>query len=330
MDPQAEVAHFQERFSAIHDAVGQVVVGQQNLVYTILTALCANGHVLIEGVPGLGKTLLVRTLGTVLDLPFSRIQFTPDLMPADVIGTNIIVEDESGKKGFEFQPGPVFGSLVLADEINRATPKTQSAMLEAMQERQVTVAGVGYPLPDPFLVMATQNPIEMAGTYALPEAQLDRFLLKARVPFPGEADLVQIAQRTTGTANPTPPQVCSREDVLAMQRLVRQVPMADHVVQYAAHLVMATHPDRNGVPKITKKYLRYGASPRGLQSIVLAAKVRALTNERYNVSFKDVQAVATSALRHRIVLNFEGEADGVEPDAILGELLKAVQPPAAE
>ena len=328
MDPQAEVAQFQERFAAIHDAVGTVLVGQHNLVSTILTALCANGHVLIEGVPGLGKTLLVRTLADVLDLPFSRIQFTPDLMPADVVGTSIIVEDAAGKKTFAFQRGPVFGSLVLADEINRATPKTQSAMLEAMQERQVTVGGTRHPLPDPFLVMATQNPIEMAGTYPLPEAQLDRFLMKARVPFPSAPDLVRIAQRTTGAATQKAPRVCTREEVLAMQRLVRGVPAADHVVAYAAQLVMATHPDQNGAPKITRKYVRYGGSPRAVQSIMLAAKVRALTEGRYNVSFKDVRVVAPAAMRHRLVLNFEGEADGIEPDAILADLLKEVRPPA--
>lgn len=330
MDPQAEVARFQERFNGILEAVAQVIVGQQNLVYTILTALCANGHVLIEGVPGLGKTLLVRTLGAVLDLPFSRIQFTPDLMPADVVGTNIIVEDETGRKHFAFQEGPVFGSLVLADEINRATPKTQSAMLEAMQERQVTVGGESHALPEPFLVMATQNPIEMSGTYPLPEAQLDRFLLKARVPFPSESDLVRIAQRTTGAADAAAPRVCSREDVLAMQRLVRSVPVADHVVEFAAALVMGTHPEQNGAPKMSRKYVRYGASPRAIQSIVLAAKVRALTSGRYNVSFKDMQAVATSALRHRIVLNFEGETDGVDPDAIVTELLKEIRPAARD
>jgi len=327
MDPQNDVAKFGAHIRNIQEAISRVLVGQQELVRTILTALCADGHVLIEGVPGLGKTLLVRTLGTVLDLPFSRIQFTPDLMPADVVGTNIIVEDETGKKSFEFQPGPIFGSLLLADEINRATPKTQSALLEAMAERQVTVAGQRYPLPKPFLVMATQNPIEMSGTYPLPEAQLDRFLFKARVEYPTAQDLVAIAQRTTGDAQAEVPTVCKRETVLAMQTLVRRVPIADHVAAYAAHVVMATHPEAEQASKITKRYLRYGASPRAMQSITLAAKVYALLDERYAVSFKDVRNAALPALRHRLVLNFEAEADGVDPDAIVREILKDVKPP---
>ena len=291
----------------------------------MLVALFAGGHVLLEGVPGLGKTLLVRTLAGCLDLSFSRIQFTPDLMPADIIGTNIIVEDADGRRHFQFERGPVFAHILLADEVNRATPKTQSALLEAMQERSATVAGVTHRLPPPFFVLATQNPIEMEGTYPLPEAQLDRFLFKLRVRYPALEQLNEIIDRTTTSHDPTVQQVMTGSETLAARELVREVPIAAHVRQFAATLVMATHPQWEEAPDITRRYIRYGASPRAAQALVLGAKVLALRAGRFAVSIDDVKTIALPVLRHRVILNFEGEAEGIEADRLLSEVLEAVE-----
>ncbi len=321
VDPeQIAPERFSELAQIIEGEVGRFIVGQQQLVRQTLISLLAGSHALLEGVPGLGKTMLVRTMSEVLDCNFSRIQFTPDLMPADIVGTNIIVE-EGGERRFRFQPGPIFSNLVLADEINRATPKTQSALLEAMQEHRVTVAKQQYTLTEPFFVLATQNPLEMEGTYPLPEAQLDRFFFKIDVPFPGEDDLIAIMERTTGTDVPAVRKVASGTDVLAMQRLARDVPIASHVMAYAVRLLRATHPDTERVPGIVSQYVRYGGSPRGAQAMVLGAKIHALLDGRYNVAFADVQAVAAPALRHRIILNFEGEAEGITTDAVVRAIL---------
>ena len=322
--PQADESLAPERFAelarAIEGEVGRFIVGQQQLVRQTLISLLAGSHALLEGVPGLGKTMLVRTMADALDLQFSRIQFTPDLMPADIVGTNIIVE-EGGERRFRFQQGPIFSNLVLADEINRATPKTQSALLEAMQEHRVTVAKQQYTLSEPFFVLATQNPLEMEGTYPLPEAQLDRFFFKIDVPFPSEEDLIQIMQRTTGVETPTVGKAASGADVLAMQRLARDVPIASHVMAYAIRVLRATHPDTERVPDIVRTYVRYGASPRGAQAIVLGAKIHALLDGRFNVAYGDVQAVAAPALRHRVILNFEGEAEGISTDSVVRAIL---------
>ncbi|HEY6609049.1 MAG TPA: MoxR family ATPase [Candidatus Limnocylindria bacterium] len=315
-----EPEQFAERAMTIEREVGQFIVGQQQLVRQTLISLIAGSHALLEGVPGLGKTMLVRTMAEALELGFSRIQFTPDLMPADIIGTNIIVE-EGGERRFRFQQGPIFSNLVLADEINRATPKTQSALLEAMQEHRVTVAKQQYTLSEPFFVLATQNPLEMEGTYPLPEAQLDRFFFKIDVGFPSEQDLVEIMQRTTGTEQPSVGKAASGEDVLAMQRLARDVPIASHVMAYAIRILRATHPETDGVPEIVRSYVRYGASPRGAQAIVLGAKITALLDGRFNVAYADVQAVAAPALRHRIILNFEGEAEGISTDSVVRSII---------
>jgi MoxR-like ATPase len=292
-----------------------------------LVCLIAGGHVLLEGVPGLGKTMLVRTLARVLDLKFARIQFTPDLMPADIVGTDILEEAEDGRREFRFQPGPVFTNLLLADEINRATPKTQSALLEAMQERTVTVANCSYPLEPPFLVLATQNPIEMEGTYPLPEAQLDRFLFKVNVEFPVSGELVEILSRTTGGSEPEVGIVADGATVLAMGALARQVPVASNVADYAARLTVATHPESDAVSEMVRRYVRYGSSPRGAQALILGGKVTALLAGRYNVAYEDLRAIAPAALRHRVLLNFEGQAEGVSADDIVGEVIGAVAEP---
>ena len=311
------VAEFRTTCAAIHGELSRVIVGQRDLLDSVIIALLAGGHVLLEGVPGLGKTLLVRTLAQALDLRYSRIQFTPDLMPADILGTNLIVQDETGRRRFEFQPGPVFSQIVLADEINRATPKTQSALLEAMQEHAVTIAGQSRHLDEPFFVLATQNPIEMEGTYPLPEAQLDRFLFKLRVPFPDLPDLHAIIDRTTGVEDAAAHRVVAGPAVVRLQALARQVPVASHVRDYAARLILATHPDSDAAVETARRYIRYGASPRGAQALVLAGKVRALSQGRLNVAIEDLQVLALPALRHRLILNFEGEAAGVEPDDVL-------------
>jgi MoxR-like ATPase len=313
---EKEVRAFRDGLDRLERAVGEVVVGQRDVVELALLALVAGGHVLLEGAPGLGKTLLVRTLAKAVDLTFSRVQFTPDLMPADITGTNVVV-DEAGGRRFRFQKGPVFANLVLADEINRTTPKTQSALLEAMQEGAVTVAGERHKLPDPFMVLATQNPIEMEGTYPLPEAQLDRFLLKILVPFPSAAELAEVLDRTTGPENREAPQVLSATELAGYRALAREVVTAPPVRDLAVKLVLATHPDRPGAPELVKRFVRYGASPRGAQSLLACAKVRALRKGRPHVAAEDVLAVLPAALRHRIILNFEGEAEGVTTDKIL-------------
>jgi MoxR-like ATPase len=304
----------------LESELARLIVGQKELVRDTVIALIAGGHMLLEGVPGLGKTVLVRSLGQALDLTFARIQFTPDLMPADIVGTNVIREDR-GRREFQYQAGPLFANLVLADEVNRATPKTQSALLEAMQERTVTVGTETRTLPTPFFVLATQNPIELEGTYPLPEAQLDRFFFKALVPFPSEAELLEIARRTTGSETPQLEKVADADAILAAQRVAREVPIAEHVLAYAGRLIIASHPDRTELESV-RKYVRFGASPRGLQTLVLAGKVRALLEGRYNVAFDDLVAVARPALRHRIFLKFEAEADGVTADQLIVEIVE--------
>jgi MoxR-like ATPase len=320
---------FAERARAIEREVGRVIVGQEELVRQTLTGLLANSHVLLEGVPGLGKTLLVRTIADVIDCSFNRIQFTPDLMPADITGTNILVE-EGGTRVFRFQPGPIFANLVLADEINRATPKTQSSLLEAMQEHQVTVARQRFPLDAPFFVLATQNPLEMEGTYPLPEAQLDRFLFKVMVPFPSEEDLVTIMDRTTGAETIQAQKVATAAEIVEMQRLARAVPIAPHVTAYAVSVLAATHPDQGRAPELAREYVRYGGSPRGAQALVTAGKIYALLDGRFNVSVDDIRAAALPSLRHRIILNFEGEAEGITSEAVVRAILDTVAPPAVE
>ena len=315
---------FTQTATQIEAEIGKYIVGQRTVIRHTLICLLTGGHILLEGVPGLGKTMLVRKLAQALDLDFSRIQFTPDLMPADIIGTDILEESEGGRRAFRFQRGPVFTNLLLADEINRATPKTQSALLEAMQEQTVTVANRSYPLAAPFMVLATQNPIEMEGTYPLPEAQLDRFLFKVNVDFPSVDELSEILNRTTGASEPTVEKVADGEAVLAMRELARSVPAASTVSQYAARLVVATHPNSDAAPEIVQRFVRYGSSPRGAQALILGGKVNALLEGRYNVAFEDLQSVAPAALRHRILLNFEGQAEDVRPDEVIREVLDAV------
>ncbi len=315
------IASFQADYARIVEQVGRVIVGHGEVVNQVLTCLLTGGHALLEGVPGLGKTLLVRTLASAIELQFGRIQFTPDLMPADITGTNIIEEDTSGAKRFVFSPGPIFANLVLADEINRATPKTQSALLEAMQEQTVSISRITHPLPQPFCVLATQNPIELEGTYPLPEAQLDRFMLKIILASPSTDELSAILDRTTGQSAAAAEPVASAERIEQMRRTVRRVPVASHVTDYISRVVANTHPAHDGAPGAARQYVRYGASPRGGQAIVLAAKVRALTAGRANVAFEDIDAVAPAALRHRPILNFEAQADGIQPDMIIEEVL---------
>jgi MoxR-like ATPase len=320
--PRVDPTRVTEVARSVESELGKIIVGQKDLVRGTVTALLAGGHVLLEGVPGLGKTVLVRSLGQALSLKFSRIQFTPDLMPADIVGTNVIREME-GRRDFQYQAGPIFANLVLADEINRATPKTQSALLEAMQEKTVTVGTETRQLPNPFFVLATQNPIELEGTYPLPEAQLDRFFFKLLVPFPSTEELLEIARRTTGDSLPRLESVADSADILEAQRVAREVPIAEHVLAYAGRLITASHPDRSDLETV-RRYVRYGASPRGLQTLVLAGKVRALLEGRFNVAFDDLAAVVLPALRHRIFLQFEAEADGINSDRILTEILEQV------
>jgi MoxR-like ATPase len=321
---------FRQTAAAIEEQVGRVIVGQKELVRHTLITLLAGGNALLEGVPGLGKTMLVRTLSQAIDCDFYRIQFTPDLMPADIVGTNLIVEDEQGRRHFKFEPGPVFANLVLADEINRATPKTQSAMLEAMQEHSVTVAKVTHRLPEPFFVLATQNPLEMEGTYPLPEAQLDRFFFKVDVPFPSVDDLVEIANRTTATTIPQAEPVADGSKIVAMQQLARGVPIAAHVTAYAAQLLKGTHPQEASAPTAVRDYVRYGASPRGMQAMILAGKIISLLDGRYNAAFDDIHQAAVPALRHRLILNFEAQAEGITPDQVIEAILEAFEPEAVE
>ncbi|MCX7643330.1 MAG: MoxR family ATPase [Armatimonadetes bacterium] len=310
---------------AVESEIRKIIVGMNEIVESVLVALAAGGHVLLEGVPGLGKTMLVRTLAQALNLKFSRIQFTPDLMPADITGTDVLTETETGQRTFEFRPGPIFANIVLADEINRATPKTQSALLEAMQELAVTVSGRRYILDPPFWVMATQNPIEQEGTYPLPEAQLDRFFFKLLVPYPSLDELREIVDRTTGAELPKVEPVASREDLLRLQRIVREVPVAPHIRDYALKIVVATHPNSEFAPPEVNRYVRYGASPRAAQTLLLAGKVFALLDGRYNVSRDDIKKAVKPALRHRVILNFEAEADQVTTDLLLDRIVEHVE-----
>ncbi len=319
---EADVADFVSDLRLLRDEIGTMIVGQDNIVEGVIMAVLGGGHALLEGVPGLGKTMLVRTLAECLHANFSRIQFTPDLMPADIVGTNMIVETESGSKHFEFQNGPIFANIVLADEINRATPKTQSALLEAMQDGSVTVGKTTYQLEQPFFVLATQNPLEMEGTYPLPEAQLDRFFFKLKVDFPTRDELHTIIDRTTSENKPKPRAVLDKSRLLEMRKVVRRVPLTRQIQDYAIRLLQATHPDTDQSTEMAKKYVRYGGSPRGVQTLILASKIRALLDGRYAVSIDDIRHVARPALRHRILLNFEGEAEGVDPDGILGDIIE--------
>src|SRR5215469_8248427 len=319
-----QVATFRKRIDDLRTEIAKAIVGNREVVDGVLVCMLAGGHALLEGVPGLGKTMLVRILAETLSLTFSRIQFTPDLMPADILGTTVIDEVQGGGKAFEFRKGPIFANIILADEVNRATPKTQSAMLEAMQEHRVSVGRKTYTLDEPFVVLATQNPLEMEGTYPLPEAQLDRFFFKLHVPFPGREDLHHILDRTTGEGMERRQAVLDRDRILAMQKLVRQVPVARHVQDYAIRLLQATHPDGPDAPDLAKRFVRYGSSPRGAQSVLLAAKIRALFEGRFAASTDDVRAVAHPAMRHRILLNFEGEAEGVKTDQVIDAIVKAL------
>jgi MoxR-like ATPase len=324
MTNEQQIAQFRTTYTALRTEIGKVLVGQDAIVDSTLIALFGGGHVLLEGVPGLGKTLLVRTLGEVLDLSFSRIQFTPDLMPADILGTNLVMEAPGGRREFQFQRGPIFAHLVLADEINRATPKTQSAMLEAMQEKQVTLFGDIRKLAPPFFVMATQNPLEQEGTYPLPEAQLDRFFYKLVVQYSGRQELHEILNRTTTSTQTKVSPVLDAERIIAHQQLVRRVVIAPHVQDYAIRVTLATHPQGMYAIPMTNQFLRVGASPRAAQTITLASKVRALLDGRFHVSFKDIKEVLVPAMRHRVILNFEGEAEGITTDMVLEKIMAEV------
>ncbi len=313
-----------KNFDLITNELSKVIVGQTTLIQQILICLLCGGHALIEGVPGLGKTLIVKSLGQVLNLEYSRIQFTPDLMPADILGTNIVNQDEAGHRFFEFYKGPIFGQIILADEINRATPKTQSALLEAMQEEEVTVFGTKYTLEPPFIVLATQNPLEMEGTYPLPEAQIDRFFFKLKIQYPSPDQLVEIIDKTTADYHPTLNHTINTDSILQMKALVREVPIASHVKDYAIRLVLASHPNDKYPIQKTQQYVRFGASPRGVQSLVMGGKVRALLEGRYNAALEDIKAVAKPALRHRIILNLRGEAEGIDADDIIEDIVGGV------
>jgi len=318
----------QQQVERVRQEIAKVLVGQKEVVEQLLWAVFAGGHALLEGVPGLGKTLLVRTLSQAFELSFQRIQFTPDLMPTDITGTNILRVDENGQQSFQFQSGPIFAHVVLADEINRATPKTQSALLEAMQERTVSAGGVTRSLPEPFFVLATQNPLEQEGTYPLPEAQMDRFLLKIEVPFPTEEELKAIVMRTTSGTAEQVEKVATGQEIFEIQRAAQEILMAESVLNYAVRLLLATHPGENAIPAV-KQYVRNGAGPRGVQAMVSLAKVRALLAGRYNLAYEDIAAVALPALRHRIFLNFEGEANGIQPDQIIRDIISSLGTPTA-
>jgi len=320
---EQRAAEFRETFNRMRDEVMKMIVGHRDTVESAIICLLAGGHALLEGVPGLGKTMLVKTLSEALDLEFSRIQFTPDLMPADIIGTNVVLETDKGGRVFEFQPGPIFANLVLADEINRATPKTQSALLEAMQEKHVTVGRRTMGLKEPFFVLATQNPLEMEGTYPLPEAQLDRFLFKLKITYPTAAEFHTILDRTTQAQEPRINRVVGSEQILQMRRTARQVPIAHHVQDFAIRIVMATHAGSPQAHPLTDKYVRYGSSPRGAQGLVIAGKIRALLDGRFNVSCDDIRSVALPVLRHRILLNFEGEAERIDTDHIISAIVQS-------
>ncbi len=318
------IEQFSKLAQAIESEVGRVIVGQKDVVRGVIICILAGKHALLEGVPGLGKTMLIRSLADALDLKFARIQFTPDLMPADITGTDILEEDDHGRKVKQFQSGPVFANLLLADEINRATPKTQSALLEAMAEQSVTVANRTYHLESPFFVLATQNPLEMEGTYPLPEAQLDRFMFKVHVKFPTKQDLVTVLERTTGNDVPHAKKVADGKEIISMGKLALNTPVASHVNEYVARLIVATHPEDPTAPEKVKQFVRYGASPRGAQALIVGGKINALLEGRFNVSFEDIAAVAPATLRHRLLLNFEGLAEGISTDDIIADLLKTV------
>jgi MoxR-like ATPase len=320
----SDVKNVMDTVAKIENEIAKQMVGQRELIRQVVICILAGGNVLLEGVPGLGKTRLVKTLGKVLGLSFSRIQFTPDLMPADVVGTNIIVRSGGEEGMFKFQPGPIFSHIVLADEINRATPKTQSALLEAMQEQTVTVGGTTYKMPRPFFVLATQNPIEMEGTYPLPEAQLDRFLFKLDVPFPSLEELTDIVTMTAGNREEELQKVSSGEEIMIMRNIAREIPVAKPVLEFAMRLVLATHPESEFAPPVTKKYVRFGSSPRGAQAVIAAARLRAVLDGRYNVAFEDVKYAAYPALRHRVFLNFEGQSEGITADSLIGEIISAL------
>ncbi len=324
MSVEEKATQFAADIELMRAEIGKVIVGQHELVQNLLVSIFAGGHSLLEGMPGLGKTMLVRTISEALHLQFARIQFTPDLMPSDITGTNILAEDETGKRFFQFQPGPIFAGIILADEINRATPKTQSAMLEAMQEHSVTVSGVVRKLPEPFFVLATQNPIEQEGTYPLPEAQLDRFMMKLLVGFPSREEMSSILGRTTTSVDNHAQPIMNGEKMLEIKEFVREFPIAPHIQDFAVNMVMGTHPDDENASELVKQYVRYGSSPRGAQSLVLGGKVNALMNGRLHVSMDDILKIVKPVLRHRIILNFEGEAEGIKPDAIIDELTEKI------
>jgi MoxR-like ATPase len=325
MNLNEKVDTIRSNFELIINELAKIIVGQNLLIKHLFTCLLGGGHALIEGVPGLGKTLIVRSLSKILDLKYSRIQFTPDLMPADILGTNIVKEDGKGSRYFEFYKGPIFGQLILADEINRASPKTQSALLEAMQEEKVTVFGTKYHLEPPFMVLATQNPIEMEGTYPLPEAQIDRFFFKLKISYPDQDELQEIIDKTTEDYQYELKRVIEADSILEMKSLVRQIPIASHVKDYAIRLVMASHPDNTQATEQIKQYVLFGASPRGVQTLILAGKVNAVIDGRYNVSIEDINDVANAALRHRIVLNIRGETEGIDVDNVIEEIIESVK-----
>jgi MoxR-like ATPase len=322
--PGPEFERFRTRFFELKKEIQKAIVGYDELITDTLVAVFSRGHILLEGVPGLGKTFLVQTLSRVLGLQAGRIQCTPDLMPADILGTHIVNEDENGRRVLHFESGPVFANLILVDEINRATPKTQAALLEVMQEGAVTTGGETRPLPKPFFVMATQNPVEMEGTYPLPEAQADRFLFKLRVPFPDKATLVEISKRTSGFAQAELQSVMSAGELIDYQRIVAEVPVADHVTEYAAQLILGTHPGDEECSPDVKKYVSYGASPRGMQALIRGAKVHCLLDGRSTVAIEDIKRVAYPALRHRVILNFQGEAESCDPDRLITGVLASV------
>lgn len=325
METEKQFTLFRDNYHKVFKEIQKVIVGQEDIIRQILICLFTHGHILLEGVPGLGKTKLIKSLSKVLNLNFSRIQFTPDLMPADILGTNIFMNGAQGGKSFQFIKGPVFANIILADEINRATPKTQSALLEAMQEGCVTISGQRYKLEEPFLVLATQNPIEMEGTFPLPEAQLDRFFFKIKISYPNTDELLQIVERTTELDEQELNAVIDREEIITMRKIARKVLIPEGVKRYAINLVLATHPENNHSLDITKKCIRYGSSPRGIQSLIMAAKVNALLDHRYNASYEDISDLALPALRHRIILNFEGQIKGLDSDKIISEIIKSVK-----